>query len=145
TAESARVLQLNETMPQLTNVMLEDSNEEVYPISEFGDKYLFITFFYTTCRTVCIELEKNMAQVYDLIPQQYIGEDIVFLSISFDPVRDDPAILDLYRKTLHSDGETWRIARITDQDELDSLLISFGVIVIPSGYGDFTHNSAFYC
>ncbi len=85
-----------------------------------------------------------MAKVYDAIPSKYIGEDIVFLSISFDPARDDPATLEKYRGLFNSDGETWRMARINDQDELDSLLNSFGVIVIPDRNGNFAHNSAFY-
>ena len=45
---------------------------------------------------------------------------------------------------LNSDGELWRMARIKDQEELQSLLDEFGVIVIPDEYGNFAHNSAFY-
>lgn len=144
TAETARVNQLIEEKPIFPNVILEDSKGRRYPISEFEDKYLFITFLYTSCGTVCPQLEMNMAKVYDSLPSKYIGEDIVFLSISFDPTRDNPAKLESYQKAFNSDGETWRMARIKDQAELDSLLDKFGVIVIPDGNGNFTHNSAFY-
>ena len=123
---------------------MEDSKERQYSISEFKNKYVFITFLYTSCGTVCPQLEMNMAQVYDLLPSKYIGEEIIFLSISFDPERDTPATLETYRKAFNSDGETWRMARIIDQNELDLLLERFGVIVIPDGFGNFTHNSAFY-
>ncbi|WP_314733323.1 hypothetical protein [Anaerobacillus sp. CMMVII] len=57
---------------------------------------------------------------------------------------DDPATLDRYKDFFNSDGETWRMARINDQGELDTLLKEFGVIVIPDGYGNYVHNSAFY-
>jgi protein SCO1 len=144
TAETARVNQLIEEKPKFPNVTLEDSEEREYSISEFKGKYVFITFIYTSCGTVCPQLEMNMAKVYDLVPDEYIGEEIVFLSISFDPTRDDPATLDKYKDYFDSDGETWRMARITDQAELESLLEAFGVIVIPDGNGNFTHNSAFY-
>jgi protein SCO1 len=144
TEETARVNRLIEEKPVFPEVTLEDSKGRTYSISEFEDKYIFITFLYTACGTVCPQLEYNMAQVYDLLPQKYIGEDIVFLSISFDPERDDPATLERYRKAFKSDGETWRMARIKEQAELDSLLEKFGVIVIPDGQGNFTHNSAFY-
>ncbi|WNS76992.1 SCO family protein [Bacillus sp. DTU_2020_1000418_1_SI_GHA_SEK_038] len=144
TAETARVNQLMEEKPVFPDVTLEDNKGRKYPISEFEDKYIFITFLYTSCATVCPQLEMNMAQVYDLLPRKYIGEDIVFLSISFDPTRDDPATLETYREAFNSDGETWRMARIPNQAELDSLLEKFGVIVIPDGLGNFTHNSAFY-
>lgn len=144
TAESARVNKLIEETPKFPKVTLEDSKERKYSIAEFEDKYVFITFLYTSCTTVCPELEYNMAQVYNQIPQKYIGEDIVFLSISFDPTRDTPATLEKYRGYFKSDGETWRMARIPNEAELKSLLDSFGVIVIPDENGTFAHNSAFY-
>jgi protein SCO1 len=144
TAESARVTMLMEDQPNFPDVTFEDSEGRTYSISEFEGKYVFITFIYTGCTTICIQLEENMSQVYDLIPSEYLGKDIVFLSISFDPTRDDPATLDKYKDLFKSDGETWRMARIPDQAQLDSLLKKFGVIVIPDGNGNFAHNSAFY-
>lgn len=144
TAETARVNQLIEDKPKFPDVTLEDSNGRIYPITDLKDKYVFITFIYTSCSTVCPQLELNMSEVYESLPSKYIGEEIVFLSISFDPNNDDPATLDRYKDYFNSDGETWRMARITDQTELDSLLEAFGVIVIPDGNDNFTHNSAFY-
>jgi protein SCO1 len=144
TAETARVNQLIEEKPKFPKVTLEDSKGETYPFTEFENKYVLITFMYTSCKTVCLELENNMAQVYDLMPKKYIGKEINFLSISFDPERDDPATLDTYKNYFRSDGDTWRMARISDQTELNSLLKKFGVIVIPDENGNFAHNSAFY-
>ncbi|WP_210469245.1 SCO family protein [Sporosarcina sp. 6E9] len=144
TAETARVNQLKEDQPKFPIVTLEDSNQRVYPFSEFQNKYVLVTFIYTTCTTVCIDLEMNMSEVYKRIPEAYIGEEIVFLSISFDPTVDDPAKLDMYKNFFESDGETWRMARIENQAELDLLLDEFGVIVIPDDYGNYAHNSAFY-
>lgn len=144
TEETARLNELIEEKPFVPDVTLEDSNERVYPFSEFDDEYVLITFIYTSCTTVCLDLEMNMAQVYNQIPEKYIGNDISFLSISFDPEIDDPKTLDKYKGYFNSDGETWRMARIQDQQELDHLLDEFGVIVIPDGYGDYTHNAAFY-
>lgn len=144
TAETARVNQLMDEKPQFPDVTLEDNNGRTYSFSEFEGKYVFITFLYTSCGTVCPELEVNMSEVYKRIPEEYIGHDIQFLSISFDPERDDPKTLDTYRKAFGSDGETWRMARIPEQQELDSVLDRFGVIVIPDEHGNFAHNSAFY-
>ncbi|MFK9094026.1 SCO family protein [Bacillus salipaludis] len=144
TAETARVNKLIDDKPKFPDVTFEDSKGRNYSISEFKGKYVFITFLYTSCTTVCPQLEMNMSRVYDKIPSKYIGKDIVFLSISFDPERDDPATLEKYRSYFNSDGETWRMARIKNKAELDSLLKAFGVIVIPDENGNFAHNSAFY-
>ncbi|MFC4559189.1 SCO family protein [Virgibacillus kekensis] len=145
TAESARTYDILQNKPQFPAVTLEDSKERVYTFDELAkDKYVFLTFMYTSCTTVCPQLEMNMADVYEQIPPEYIGEDILFLSISFDPERDDPETLRKYRFYFNSDGETWRMARINDKEELNTLLEKLGVIVIPDGNGNFTHNSAFY-
>jgi protein SCO1/2 len=144
TAETARVTRLMEDRPMLPEVVLEDSKGRVYPISEFEDMYVLITFIYTSCTTVCPQLEMNMSKVYEQVPSKYMGKEIVFLSISFDPTRDTPEILNKYKDYFNSDGETWRMARINNQAQLDSLLETLGVIVIPDGNGSFAHNSAFY-
>ncbi|SET13949.1 protein SCO1/2 [Oceanobacillus limi] len=144
TAETARTNKLIEEKPQFPNVTFEDSKERVYTFDEFENKYVFITFLYTACTDVCPQLEMNMHEVYQRLPVEAIGEDIVFLSISFDPEQDDPRTLEKYRGFFGSDGDTWRMARIPDQAELDRLLDEFGVIVIPEENGIFTHNSAFY-
>lgn len=144
TAETARVNKLMDEKPQFPDVTLEDSQGRNYSFSEFENKYVFITFLYTSCTTVCPQLEMNMSEVYHKLPTKYLGKDIMFLSISFDPGRDTPETLNKYKDYFKSDGETWRMARISNQKELDSLLKEFGVIVIPDGNGSFAHNSAFY-
>ena len=144
TVETARVNKLMEENPVFPEVTLEDSKERVYSFSEFKGKYVMLTFIYTACSEVCPQLELNLAEVYKQVPQKYIGKDIIFLSVSFDPKNDDPATLEKYRYYFDSDGETWRMARISDEQELDGLLKEFGVTVIPDENGNFQHNSAFY-
>ncbi|MBP2241931.1 protein SCO1/2 [Cytobacillus eiseniae] len=144
TAESARTYKLLKEKPEFPNVTLEDSKGRVYSFSELKGKNIMLTFIYTACSDVCPKLEMNLAEVYQQIPATYIGKDLLFLSISFDPARDDVETLEKYRKAFGSDGDTWRMARIADQNELNELLEEFGVIVIPDGEGGFTHNSAFY-
>ncbi|GGA74029.1 SCO family protein [Ornithinibacillus halotolerans] len=144
TAESARIYRLMEEKPFFPNVTLEDSKERVYEFTEFEGKYAVLTFIYTSCTDVCPQLEMNLAEVYKQIPSELLGEEIMFLSISFDPDRDDPKTLEKYQHFFSSDGETWRMARINNEEQLSSLLDEFGVIVLPDGEGGFTHNSAFY-
>lgn len=144
TAETARTNKLIEDKPALPLVTLEDSLGEKYSFDEFSDKYVLMTFIYTACSTVCPMLEKNVAQIYEQIPEQYLGEDIVFLSVSFDTERDKPEVLARYGEFFGSDADKWRMARVPDDEELKLLLDEFGVIAIPDGQGDYQHNVAFY-
>ncbi|MDQ0158267.1 SCO family protein [Alkalibacillus salilacus] len=142
TAEEARTQELTDHQPLFPEVTLEDSQARTYPFSEFEGQYVFMTFFYSACSDVCIELEENMAEVFEAT--ENLHDQVQFLSISFDPERDKPEVLDNYRQYFGSDGEDWRMARINNQDELQSLLDAFEVIVIPDGNDHYTHNSAFY-
>ncbi|HLR03604.1 MAG TPA: SCO family protein [Virgibacillus sp.] len=144
TKESARIHALSEEKPEIPDVTLEDSKGREYLFSEFSGDYLLVTFVYTNCTTVCPLLETNFSEVYDLIPDKYIGTDLNFLTISFDPENDDPETLEKYRTYFDSDGETWRMARVNDEEELQELLDTLDIVVIPDGEGDFSHNVAFY-
>lgn len=144
TAETARTNKLIEQKPALPLVTLEDSLGEQYSFDEFNGKYILMTFIYTACSTVCPMLEKNVSNIYEQVPEMYLGEDIVFLSISFDTERDTPEVLARYGEFFGSDADKWRMARVPDDDELKTLLDEFGVIAIPDGEGDFQHNVAYY-
>ena len=108
TEETARTNKLVAEQPEVPNIVLEDSLGKEYAFDEFEGKYVFMTFFYTSCSTVCPQLEMNAAEVYSQIPEEYLGEDIVFLSVSFDPERDTPEVLEKYRTYFETDGEKWR-------------------------------------
>jgi len=144
TAEKARTQTLINEKPKLPTVTLEDNNGEQYDFDEFEGKYMLMTFIYTACTTVCPVLEMNVKEIYDEIPEKYLGEDIMFLSISFDPERDTPEILNNYQQNIGGDNDAWRMARIVDDKELQTTLDEFDVIVIPDGEGDYAHNVAFY-
>lgn len=144
TAETARTSNLLEEQPKLPSVTLEDHEGDEYDFSEFEGKYMLMTFIYTACSTVCPQLEMNVKEIYEQIPTQYLGNDLMFLSISFDPKRDTPQILNNYRENIGGDGNIWRMARIADEQQLKATLDGFDIIVIPDGDGDYAHNVAFY-
>lgn len=144
TAEAARIVKLNDQNPDFPKITLQDNTGRTFTLSELSGKYVLMTFIYTSCGTVCPQIEMNLSEVYHRLPQEAIGQDIVFLSVSFDPDRDTPEMLEAYRQYFVQDPDNWRLARVPDRGELNKLLDAFGVIVIPSTNGDFAHNGAFY-
>src|SRR5699024_9318496 len=121
-AETARTNHLIANKPSLPPVTHEDSFGECYSFDEFCDKYLLMTFFYIACTTVCPIFERNVADIGEQVPEQYLGKDIMFLSISFDTEHDSPNVLQQYGKYLGVEGENWRMARVPDDEELKQLL-----------------------
>ncbi|HLR23100.1 MAG TPA: SCO family protein [Pseudogracilibacillus sp.] len=144
TAETARTNKLITDQPIVPDVILEDSLENEFHFSDLQGKYVFMTFFYTSCSTVCPQLEMNVKEVYNQVPETYLEEDVVFLSVSFDPDRDTPEVLEKYRDYFETDEDEWLMARVKDEHQLDNLLDELGVIAIPDGDEEFTHNVAFY-
>lgn len=144
TAEAARIIELENEQPQLPSATLIDSNDENFNFSDFKGKYLLLTFMYTSCGDVCPVLESNFAQIYEALPKNVLGNEVVLLSISFDPEKDAPTTLKTYSNHFGADGELWRMTTIQDQIELEKVLDALEVIVIPNEYGGYEHNSAFY-
>lgn len=144
TAEGARTIKLMKEKPEFPHVNFQDSKNREFTMEQFKGKLVFATFMYTSCGSVCPILQRNLAEVYEAIPKQYVGRDIVFLSITFDNKRDTPEKLEQYRTYFNSDGDTWRMVRINSEKDLKRVLTTFGVVVLPDEKGGFVHNSAFY-
>lgn len=144
TAEKARQINIMETAPLLSNVSLEDGDGKKLQLYDYKGKIVLATFMYTSCGDVCPILEMKFKEVYDGLPKEYLGKDVVFLSFSFDQQRDTPERLKEYGKHFDVDGVTWKMVRFADYDAQQAFLDSIGVIVIPNETGGFEHNSAIY-
>ncbi len=105
---------------------------------------MFMTFIYTNCSTVCPQMEVNMQEVFETLDMEKYKDVLVFLSVSFDTERDTVEVLNRYADYFNVDGEYWRMLRVPDDDDLDTLLDMYGVTVIPEGDADFQHNTSFY-
>ncbi|MEH7224866.1 SCO family protein [Bacillus sp. JJ1566] len=144
TAEKARILDLEREQPKLPSATLIDSNSNNFHLQELEGKYTLFTFMYTSCGDVCPVLERNFAEIYENIPEDVLGKKVVLVSISFDPDHDTPTVLKSYSDHFGADGDRWKMATIQDEQELQDVLDTLEVIVIPNEYGGYEHNSAFY-
>ncbi|MCH1625861.1 SCO family protein [Ferdinandcohnia quinoae] len=144
TAETARFIHLQREQPELPMATLIDSEGENFRIDDIKGKYLLLTFMYTACGDLCPVLESNFAEIYNGIPKEVLGDEVLMLSISFDPERDTPETLKTYGNYYGADGIAWKMVTIQDVKELKDVLDTLEVIVIPNEYGGYEHNSAFY-
>ena len=144
TAETARRVEILRSPRPLPDVSLEDQDGKIFSLRDYQGKLIAVDFIYTRCTTLCRSMGMIFKQIRDLIPQESLGRDFMLLSISFDPEHDDPASMKEYGETYDADGYIWRIARVTDRAQLQSLLDAFGIIVIPDEFGGFEHNTALH-
>ena len=88
-----------------------------------GDRIVVVDFIYTTCTTVCPVLSAVMLQVQGELGDR-LGNEVLLVSISVDPLRDTPARLKDYAKKLRSgDGWLWLTG---DRTAVDEVLRDFG-------------------
>ena len=97
------------TGQQVPNFKLIGQDNQPVSFSQFKGKVVAITFIYTSCPlpTFCFRLSNNFGIVYNRFHDR-MGEDLVLLSITFDPAHDQPDVLAQYSRTWKKDdGKGW--------------------------------------
>ena len=144
TSEGARRYAIEAEPRELPEVIFQDQSGDTFPLSSLQDQYVLFTFFYTQCGDICPVLEAQFKEVVASIPESVKEKDITFLSISFDPDRDDPMALDHYAQQLQVDGVHWKLVTIPDKRQLQAMMHVCEVVAIPNQEGGFEHNAAIY-
>jgi protein SCO1/2 len=98
-AESAEI--------DLRNHMLvdQDGQELMFVSDVIGDNIVVMDFVYTTCTTICPVLSALFTQVQGKLGDA-VGDEVMLVSMSVDPVRDTPQRLKAY-SAKHRAGEGW--------------------------------------
>jgi protein SCO1 len=77
-------------------------------LSQFRGKVVALTFMYTKCPlpNYCFRLNNNFGNLQRRFASQ-LGSNLVFLSLSFDPVHDQPVVLAQYARTWNANPKGW--------------------------------------
>lgn len=79
------------TDARVPNILLRTQDDR--PVRLYDDlvkgRTVLVNFIYTGCRTSCIPTTANLAMVHKVLGDR-MGRDLLFLSISLDPVADQP-------------------------------------------------------
>lgn len=145
TAEQARRLDISRKQPAVPDVRLIDQSGLAFRFGEWvrnENKYLIVDFIYTNCQTICRSLGTEFQQLQRGIVERGLQDSVHLLSVSFDPAHDSPAVLAEYAGHMQAMPGIWTFATVGDARELDALLRTFGVIVIPNRQGGYQHNAA---
>jgi protein SCO1/2 len=88
---------------------LIDQDRRSVRLSQFAGKVVALTFIYTRCPLpdYCFRLSNNFGVLQKRF-QDRMGQDLVLLSITFDPVRDQPNALAKYAHTWQANSASWR-------------------------------------
>lgn len=142
TSETARRISVREHPRLLPAVGLQTADGETVHLASLRGRWVLVEFIYTHCVTYCSAQGYGFATLQKRLAKPITDHQVVLLSISFDPTRDNPAQLAAYQKRSGDSGPGWIAARPTSTQGLAKLLQAFSVTVISGPLGGYLHNSA---
>ena len=88
--------------------VLINSHKEPFDLEKLRGKVVLVSFVYTTCNGVCPLTTQALAGVRKKLETAKLwGKSVEFVSITLDPARDTPKVLDDYAKLWHADVASW--------------------------------------
>jgi protein SCO1/2 len=95
------VLKIGQRLP---NTVLTDQNRREINLAGFPGKVVLVNFIYTHCPLpdYCFRLSNNLGNVQRRFKPQ-MGRDLILLSVTFDPMNDQPEVLANYARTWNAD------------------------------------------
>jgi protein SCO1/2 len=104
-SSSTKALSVGDLVPDFK---LVDQNRQPVTLRQFAGKVVAVNFIYTRCALpqFCFRLANNFANLQKHFSDR-MGRDLVLLTVSFDPVHDQPEILAEAAKTWKADARTW--------------------------------------
>jgi len=125
---SAKALGIGQAVPDFA---LTDQNRRHVALSQFNGKVVAINFIYTSCAlpNFCFRNSNTFGVLQKQFKEQ-MGRDLVLLTVTFDPLRDQPDVLNRYARTWKADPDTWHFLT-GSVPEIQRVSNMFGVDYFP--------------
>lgn len=101
------ILKVGQAAPDFS---LVDQNRERVTLSQFAGKVVAVTFVYTRCPfpNFCFRLTNNFARLQKRFAGE-MGSKLILLTITLDPIHDQPEALAEYGRTWNIDSKGWHL------------------------------------
>ena len=144
TSEGARRHNIQQNPVSLPKIPLLSSSGEEFYIQDLQGKIVLVDFIFTSCSGICPMMTKNFKVLQNELQNSSLKEQVILLTVSFDPERDTQQRLIDYAASIGADSNLWKFAAIPNKKNLEELLAIFGIVVIPASNGQFEHNGAIH-
>lgn len=100
-------------------------------LSDFRGKVVAINFIYTACAypQFCFRIANHFGVLQRRFADR-LGTDLVLLTVTFDPARDQPEVLAEYARQWNADPDRWHFLSGTEND-IRRVTELFGVQFLP--------------
>jgi protein SCO1/2 len=123
---------------------LVDSAAKPFDLASLRGKIVLVSFVYTTCNGVCPATTQALVRVQEILESAKLwGTAVEFVSITLDPTRDTPEVLDAYARRFGADLAAWHF--LTGSPErVESVIKSWGMWVKRDAGGVLDHSSRIF-
>lgn len=118
---------------------LTDQDGRLFQFRSARGKLVLVTFIFTTCPDVCPLFTAKFTAIQRALEEKR-ARDILLLSITTDPERDNPAALKDYAGRFKADLRSWSFLA-GSREELARVWKIFGVNVTKTESGEVQHTS----
>lgn len=109
-------------------------------------KYILVNYVYLNCPDVCHKVNNRLETIYHLIPKEHFTSDLEFVTVSFDPERDDIDRIKKYRNLFDKDdisGWNFAIPSQTQFHDLNHYLKDAGIWAVPAPVSGMINHSVY--
>lgn len=123
---------------------LVDSAGRPFDLAELRGKIVLVSFVYTTCNGTCPATTQTLVQIQRALREAKLWKNSVeFVSITLDPARDTPEVLDRYARLFGADPAAWHFLT-GDPSQVASIIKSWGMWVKRDPTGLLDHPSRIF-
>lgn len=99
----------------------------------FEGKFVVLSFIYSSCSDAngCPLATFVLSKAREQLHAAGDADDVLFLSLSFDPEHDTPQVMTEYGERFARSAPDWRFLATRDESRLDPILESYGQAITP--------------
>jgi len=135
-------INLNGESRKVPEFVFQNQDNRYVTNEDFSGKVYVAEFFFTSCPSICIEMNQNMK----ILDEEFGGrDDFGIASFTIDPVNDTPVVLKEYAERLNVKSQNWHFltGKIDDVYELSNSGFNIFAGVNPAVAGGFEHQGFF--
>ncbi len=134
TAYSCDRLKVQDTLSGDEYLLKNQLNTDINFPSDYEGKVMLVGYVYTHCPDICPLITYNMRDIQDEFQE---SEDLLIVSVSFDPERDTPDVLYDYASNFNLNQQNWQLLT-GDKTVVENLLskLNIGTVKTPTRFTD---------
>ena len=135
-------IKLNGESRKVPEFVFQNQDNRYVTNEDFSGKVYVAEFFFTSCPSICIEMNQNMKTLDEEFGDR---DDFGIASFTIDPVNDTPVVLKEYAERINVKSQNWHFltGKIDDVYELSNSGFNIFAGVNPAVAGGFEHQGFF--